>query len=105
MKKIWMVIPVVVLLSGCGGNNEYAPATGASAVQIYAEACAGCHGAQGEGKFGVLLKLAGTSNTAAELGAKIRGGGPVMPAFVNISETDAVAVGSHILGGFAQAAQ
>lgn len=105
LKRIWMVVPVALLLSGCGGNSEYTPAAGSSAAQIYADACAGCHGAQGEGKFGVLLKIAGTTHAAADLGSKVRSGGPIMPAFVNIGEADAVAVGEYVRGGFVQTAQ
>lgn len=105
MKKSWMMIPAALLLSGCGGTNSYTPVGGAPPAQIYADACAGCHGAQGEGKFAGLLKIAGTTHAAVDLGAKIRGGGPVMPAFSNISEADAVAVGEYIRTGFAQAAQ
>jgi cytochrome c551 len=103
MKRSWMVIPAVVLLSGCGGTNSYTPVAGGTPAQIYADTCAGCHGAQGEGKFGALLKLAGTTHAAADLGAKIRAGGPVMPAFVNISEADATAVGEYIRSGFTAA--
>ncbi len=105
MKKVLMVIPAVLLLSGCGGTNSYTPVAGATPAQIYADACAGCHGAQGEGKLAGLLKIAGTTHAAADLGAKIRGGGPVMPAFEQIGEADAVAVGEYIRSGFVQAAQ
>ncbi len=105
MKKSWMMVPAVLLLSGCGGTNSYTPTAGTTSAQIYAENCANCHGAQGEGKFGFLLKLAETEHSAETLGAKVRAGGPMMPAFENISETDAVALGAYIRGGFAQAAQ
>lgn len=102
MTKSLMVISAALLLSGCGGDNNYTPVAGATPAQIYADTCAGCHGAAGEGKFGGLLKLAGTDQAATDLGAKIRAGGPVMPAFVNIGEAEAVAVGAYIRSGFSQ---
>ena len=101
MVKGLTVVAAALWLAGCGGENSYTPVAGAAPAQIYADSCAGCHGASGEGKFGLLLKLAGTTHTAANLGEKIRTGGLVMPAFVNISEVDAVAVGEFIRTEFA----
>lgn len=83
-------------LSGCGGSSDYKPSAGMPAEQLFAEACASCHGEKGEGKFGFLLSVAGCDETAEEIVTKIHTGGYVMPAFPNIGESEALAVAEFI---------
>ncbi len=87
---------LAVLLTGCGGSNDYTPAAGADAATIFAGACASCHGDGGGGKFGFLLKVAGTDEPTEEIAAHIAGGGPVMPAFPNIAESDRMALAAYL---------
>jgi mono/diheme cytochrome c family protein len=86
---------VAASLSGCS-DSDFKPAEGMPANQLFAEACASCHGDNGQGKFGMLLKLAGSDLSSEEMVQKIRQGGHVMPAFPNISEEEALAIASFI---------
>ncbi|ABK43611.1 cytochrome c, class I [Magnetococcus marinus MC-1] len=93
----WMgVLAACVLLSGCGGSNDYSPAAGTSPDKIYAEACAGCHGDKGAGKMGFLLKVAGSDAEPAAMAAHIKEGGMVMPAFPNIGDADRMAIALYL---------
>jgi mono/diheme cytochrome c family protein len=83
-------------LSACGGNNDYKPSTGMPVEQLFAEACAGCHGDKGEGKFGFLLAIAGSDKADEELVTSIREGGVIMPAFSQISEDEAAAIVGYL---------
>ncbi len=83
-------------LSACGGDSDYQPGAGLSPQQLYAQACASCHGKQGGGKFGFLFSIAGSDLSAEEIAGKIRGGGDMMPAFPQISEEQASAVADYV---------
>jgi mono/diheme cytochrome c family protein len=83
-------------LSACGGDSDYQPNAGQSPEQIFAEACASCHGEKGEGKFGFLLSVAGSDEPVEEIVGKIRQGGHMMPAFSQISEQEAAAVAGYL---------
>ncbi|MEG3641129.1 c-type cytochrome [Magnetococcus sp. PR-3] len=98
MKRIqWIGLAAAgILLSGCGGNNDYTPAAGSSPDTIFAEACASCHGDKGAGKLGFLLKVAGSDAEPAAIAGHIQSGGPVMPAFPNINEADRVAIAAYL---------
>jgi cytochrome c553 len=84
-------------LSGCS-DSDFKPAENMPVNELFAEACAGCHGDQGAGKFGFLLTLAGSDLPTEEIVEKVRQGGHVMPAFPNISETEATAIAGYIKG-------
>ncbi len=84
-----------LLLAGCG-PNEYTPQTGASAAAIFADACAGCHGDNGEGKFVGLLKIKGSDKSETEIAAKIAGGSTFMPAFPNIGNAEQAALAQYL---------
>ncbi len=83
-------------LAGCSGSQEFTPTAGMSPDQVFAQACSGCHGEGGEGKFGFLLSIAGTDADSGEIVAKIRNGGHVMPAFPNIDESTATAIAAYL---------
>ncbi|EGW55612.1 c-type cytochrome [Candidatus Endoriftia persephone] len=83
-------------LAGCGGANDYKPVAGSAPEQIFAEACASCHGEKGSGKFGFLLKIAGSDHEVAEIAGKIAEGGMVMPSFPEIGEAERAALATYI---------
>ncbi len=90
------VVVAALLLSGCGGESDYTPQSGASGADIFTAACQECHGVNGEGKFGFLLSLKVADHPREVLAGKIRNGGPVMPAFPQVDETAALAVADHL---------
>jgi len=86
-KKIYATTVLGLILAGCGAR-EYQPAANTAAADIFAEACQSCHGEQGSGKLGFLLKLSGTKSSANKISEHIRDGGFVMPSFPNIGEME-----------------
>lgn len=87
---------LLLALSGCSDSNDFQPAAGMDAVDIFANACSSCHGENGQGKFGFLLKLAGTDAPAEEISEKILKGGHLMPAFPNINQQQAEVVAAYL---------
>ncbi len=83
-------------LAGCSGSRDFTPTESMSPDLIFAEACSGCHGEAGDGKFGFLLSIAGTDEASEEIVAKIRNGGHLMPAFPNIDENTASAIATYL---------
>ncbi|MCU7852877.1 MAG: c-type cytochrome [Candidatus Thiodiazotropha sp. (ex Monitilora ramsayi)] len=99
MKKTTALSILAILsvsLGGCGGNNDFKATASMPVNDLFAQACAGCHGENGEGKFGILLKLAGSDDAAEEMAEKIRHGGHIMPAFPNISEAEAISIATFL---------
>ena len=96
-RKVVLVVLAGLGLSACG-QRDYTPVAGVSAETIFAEACAGCHGDAGAGKFGFLLKLAGSDHPHpdSEIAEKVIKGGHIMPAFPNIDQQNAEALGQYI---------
>jgi len=93
--KLGLAATLIGLLAGCG-KDDIAPAQDTSPADIFVQACRTCHGAQGSGKFGFLLKIAGTDESVEEIGAKIRDGGWIMPKFPNLSEDQRQALAAYI---------
>ncbi len=85
----------VAALGGCS-SSDYTPTTGAAADQLFAEACSGCHGDNGAGKFGFLLAIAGSEESTETIVDKIRNGGHLMPAFPQLSEEQASAIAGYL---------
>ncbi|MEJ2621046.1 MAG: cytochrome c [Candidatus Thiodiazotropha sp.] len=99
MKKTTNLLSITLLaltLSGCSGSNDFKPAAGMDGLDIYANACTSCHGDGGQGKFGFLLKLAGTDESPKEITEKIINGGKLMPAFPNINQQQAEQVADYL---------
>ncbi|MCG7899912.1 MAG: cytochrome c [Candidatus Thiodiazotropha lotti] len=99
MKKTTYLSGVSLLalsLSGCSDSNDFKPITGMDGMDIYANACASCHGENGQGKFGLLLKLADSEASPEEISAKIINGGQLMPAFPNISQAQAEQIAAYL---------
>ncbi|MEW8028599.1 MAG: cytochrome c [Candidatus Thiodiazotropha sp.] len=84
------------LLTGCSDSNDFKPVAGMDGMDIYANACSSCHGENGSGKFGFLLKLTGTDANTEEIVGMIRNGGHIMPAFPNIDAQHAELVAAYI---------
>ncbi|OIO61013.1 MAG: cytochrome C [Alphaproteobacteria bacterium CG_4_10_14_0_2_um_filter_63_37] len=96
MRRVAPVLAAsALLLASCGGQESYTPAAGAAPAQIFEQACAACHGDKGQGKFGLLLKIAGHQEQA-EVVEKIGKGGVIMPAFPNIASDDRKAVAAWL---------
>ena len=96
IKKVMLLGATALVLTGCGGANDFAPSAGMNGAEIYHEACASCHGDRGQGKFLGLLKVAGSDHPLSEAADKIRDGGPVMPSFPNIGDADRMAVAEYL---------
>lgn len=96
--KVLSLLTMSLGLAACGGPREYTPATGSAAADMFAEACQSCHGESGQGKFGFLLKIAGTDASDADILAHIQDGGLIMPAFPNIGEQERQALVAYLKG-------
>lgn len=96
-KRLLLLAVAGLGLSACG-QNDYRPTADATAETMFAEACESCHGVAGEGKFGFLLKIAGSQHPVEELASKITNGGHVMPAFPNIDPAQTTALAQYIQG-------
>ncbi len=94
--RFFSICLIAAGLSACSGSNDYKPTADMPVEQLFAEACADCHGENGEGKFGFLLSIAGSEKPAEEIVSKIRTGGHVMPAFPNIGENEGLAIAEFI---------
>jgi mono/diheme cytochrome c family protein len=89
---------LALALAGCSGTNDFKPVAGMNGAEIFANACASCHGDGGNGKFGFLLKLKGDADLSAEeVTEKILKGGSLMPAFQNITQQEAESVAAYLL--------
>ena len=99
MKKTTQMTAIPMLatvLAGCGGPNEYRPAEGMSAADIFSNACSACHGEKGNGKLGFLLRIAGTESSAEEIVDIIGSGGYIMPSFPNVSDAQRKLIAAYV---------
>ncbi len=76
------IISLVYLLVG-QADRLYIPTTDKPEI-IYKQACAGCHGINGEGKHLVYPNLAKGKIEKAEIRSVIQNGSMLMPAFRSI---------------------
>ncbi len=83
--KLGFAVTLSALLTGCG-KDDIAPPKDTPPAEIFGQACQACHGENGGGKFGFLLKIAGTDDEVDEITHRIHEGGWIMPRFPNISE-------------------
>ncbi len=95
--NVFSLLVLSVGLTACG-PREYSPEPGTSATDMFAAGCQSCHGEGGKGKFGFLLKVAGTDATEADISAHIRDGGFLMPAFPNIGEQERQSLAAYLKG-------
>lgn len=96
MTKLAGISLLVLLLTGCSEVNDFKPVAGMDAMDIYAHACSNCHGDGGSGKFGMLLKIAGTDEKTDEIVDKVLNGGHIMPAFPNINKQQAESIAAYL---------
>ncbi|HBC55775.1 MAG TPA: cytochrome C [Gammaproteobacteria bacterium] len=83
------------VLTGCG-QSDYRPESTASGEQMFAQACSGCHGEGGQGRFGFLLTIAGTEHPADKVATKILEGGLIMPEFVQLTEEQRLEIANYL---------
>lgn len=102
--KKWLpfiVIVSVIIISSAGlflseSANPYRPGTN-NPSQIYREACAQCHGIEGEGSGLIYPSLGEDDLTIDEIKNVITEGAFLMPAFININGDTLEALGRYIL--------
>ncbi len=92
------LLALTLPLTGCSDVNDYKPDAGLDGKTLFSQACADCHGDSGAGKFGFLLKIAGTDESTEEVVEKINKGGFIMPAFPNISQEEAQSIALYLKG-------
>lgn len=83
-------------LTGCLGPSEYDPALTATPSDMFIEGCQSCHGEKGEGKFGMILKLAGTEATISDIANKMENGGQIMPAFPGVETPQRMILAAYV---------
>ncbi len=89
---------LTLTLTGCSDVNDYKPEGGLDGKAMFSQACASCHGESGNGKFGFLLKISESEESAEEIAEKISSGGTIMPAFPNISQDEAQSIAHYLKG-------
>ena len=94
--RLFAIPALALILSGCGGPNAFTPSEGMSSLEIFDAACQSCHGEKGTGKFGLILKLAGSDDPVEEINDKIKNGGHLMPSFPNIGDADRTALAGYV---------
>jgi cytochrome c551 len=97
-KSLALLIPATLLLGGCGGPSDFTPTPGMTTDQIYAGACARCHGDKGQGKVFGVLKVAGTTASAEEIVKRLNEGGKGMPSFPKLSAKQKTALVDYLKG-------
>jgi mono/diheme cytochrome c family protein len=95
-KLVSLLVPVTLLLAACGGPSEFKAEANASAEAMFAAACVKCHGERGQGKWGFLLKIAGSAKGKDELAAVLHSGGKLMPSFPNLSQDQRLALVDYL---------
>ena len=65
-------------------------------AQVFAQACAACHGEEGQGGFGPTLAGNDDLGDAAFVIERILGGGGGMPAFNGLPDEEVAAIGTYI---------
>jgi len=97
--KIAGIIILSLVLSACGrgGLDSFEAPANVSAEQIFEHACTKCHGSDGGGMlFGMMFKLDIEGKTPQDLANTILTGREGMPAFVNLSEPQRLALATYI---------
>ncbi|MDX2426895.1 MAG: c-type cytochrome [Cycloclasticus sp.] len=102
-----IAVLLLVVFSTASFANDYQPRVGANGAEIYAQACAACHGADGSGKFSLFFDLTSSTLLMDEMKEVIQKGGFIMPSFANIkgAELDALVAYVRSLGPLVATAQ
>ncbi|RDH85576.1 MAG: cytochrome C [endosymbiont of Escarpia spicata] len=93
--KLLAPLAAAALLTGCGAS-EYSPSITTTPAEMFADGCQSCHGEKGTGKFGLLLRIAGSDEPIEEILEKIEKGGTVMPSFPGINTAQRLALATYI---------
>ncbi|QYZ65720.1 MAG: cytochrome C [Gammaproteobacteria bacterium (ex Lamellibrachia satsuma)] len=93
--KFLGTLTAAALLTGCGAS-EYSPSITTTPAEMFADGCQSCHGEKGTGKFGLLLRLAGSDESIEHIAAKIEKGGMVMSSFPGINTAQRLALATYI---------
>ena len=98
MKKYLILAALGAMLLGLNacGVSDYDPSITATPGDMFSEACASCHGDEGEGKLGFLLKIQDTKASLADINNKIELGGYVMPAFPGIDAPQRLMLSTYV---------
>jgi len=91
-----LLLSLTLLSTICIGS-DYQPPVGASAEQIFNDACMACHGDNGTGKFGLFFDLTSSTLQVEEAKVIIHQGGLMMPAFPNINSNELDALLTYLV--------
>ncbi len=94
MKSTIVIAFSGLILAGCAGKEEFAPAPGASGPEIFQAACAECHEPKEHGKYFELTKEKANVSAIAD---KVAKGGFFMPSFPNITGKSLEALSEYVL--------
>ena len=94
MKKI--VFIVLIWAAGSCLASDFQPKLGASGADTFAQACAACHGDDGQGKFGLFFDLTSSTLETEAMKTIIQNGGALMPSFANIKGEELNALITHV---------
>lgn len=96
IEKLLTASITAIALTGCMGPSDYDPALTSTPAEIYTDGCQSCHGKGGEGKFGLILKLADTEASITEIAEKIEKGGHIMSSFPEIEAPQRLLLATYI---------
>lgn len=92
---------IFVALIACNATGEdTADGSGADATagaQVFADTCAGCHGANGEGASGPAMSEAAAGKTEADVEDVVRNGSGDMPAQSQLSDPEMADVAAYVV--------
>ncbi|MEJ1379998.1 MAG: c-type cytochrome [Candidatus Sedimenticola sp. (ex Thyasira tokunagai)] len=95
-KKLLTASITAIALTGCMGPSDYDPALTSTPAEMYKDGCQSCHGEKGEGKFGMILKIADTEASISDISNKIEKGGHVMSSFPKIEAPQRLLLATYI---------
>ena len=82
LKKSLLIVLLISVVAACSSN--YIVPAGASAPQIFREACSGCHKAKDSPE--IFFRIKAENRNLRSISHKIGNGGLIMPAYANISD-------------------
>lgn len=97
-------VAIVALVAGVTSALAQAPAAPVDGAEVFANVCAGCHGAEGQGGFGPALTENPDIGDNALVINQILNGGEMMPALAGqLTDDQIVAVVTYIRGAWGNA--
>jgi len=93
-----LVTLCALALAACATHTATeTPAASTDTTALYQQNCARCHGEQGGGKFGLLMKLTQVDLTEEQIRERIRTGRGRMPAFDQLSDAQTSALARRVV--------